>query len=211
MRDIELKMKRATKRVWAAAICCAFVFAGICSGQTPARNGEPAEKLSLDGVENFARVDGRLYRGAQPRDLAINELKNAGISIVVDFREEKVFVNREKREVEDAGMRFVSMPWDAHHGPKHEQIVTFLNLLRQNQDKKIFVHCERGADRTGLMMAVYRITFDHWTAEQAVKEMKAFHYDSRMLANLERYVRAYPAKLAADPELRGETGGRATQ
>lgn len=196
---------------WGVAICCAFACAGICSGQTPARSGAPAEKLSLDGIENFARVDDWLYRGAQPRDFAINELKNAGISMVVDFREEKAFVNREKHEVEGSGMQFVSMPWDAHHGPKHDQLVEFLNLLRQNPDKKIFVHCERGADRTGLMMAVYRITFDHWTAEQAVKEMKSFHYDSRMLPNLERYVRAYPEKLAADPELRGETGGRSAQ
>lgn len=175
-------------------------------------SGAPAEKLSLDGVENFARIDQWLYRGAQPKDFAFNELKNAGVAIVVDFRDENSEVTHEKKVVEGTGMQFVSLPWNSRSGPVHDQIVAFLNLLRQNPEKKVFVHCKRGADRTGLMVALYRITFDQWSVDQAVGEMKEFRYHNLLLPNLERYVRGYPAQLAADPALRGgQAGNRAAQ
>ncbi len=161
------------------------------SAQAPVAIGPPAEHLTLEGVENFARIGQTLYRGAQPKSFAYNELKNIGVAIVVDFREEKSEIASEKRAVEGTGMQFVSLPWTASHGPVSEEVTSFLNLVRANPDKKIFVHCRRGADRTGLMVAVYRINFDHWTPAQAVAEMHVFHYSSFFLPNLERFIAAY--------------------
>jgi tyrosine-protein phosphatase SIW14 len=171
--------------------CASTLGVSRVSAQTPPAIGAPAEHLTLEGVENFARIGQTLYRGAQPKSFAYNELKNIGVAIVVDFREEKSEIASEKREVEGTGMQFVSLPWTASHGPVSEEITSFLNLVRANPDKKIFVHCRRGADRTGLMVAVYRINFDHWTPAQAVEEMHTFHYRSFLLPNLERFVSAY--------------------
>ena len=161
------------------------------SAQVTATIGSPAERLTLDGVENFGRIGQALYRGAQPKSFAFNELKNIGVAIVVDFRDEKDEIATEKRSVEGIGMQFVSLPWRASHGPDENEIAAFLQLVRDNPGKKIFVHCKRGADRTGLMVAVYRITFDHWNSAQAVSEMHSFHYHSTLLPNLERYVSGY--------------------
>jgi protein tyrosine/serine phosphatase len=187
----------------AALAPAAFAQSQNPSGAAP--SNRPAERLSLEGVDNFARVGPALYRGAQPKGFAYNELKNAGVSIIVDFRNEPTEVAREKQQVEGLGMQFVSLPWSGHRGASHDQVAAFLNLLRDNPDKKIFVHCQRGADRTGMMVALYRMTFDHWTAEQAIEEMKQFHYRSFLLPNLERYVRAYPNLMAADPVFAGLT------
>jgi protein-tyrosine phosphatase len=74
--------------------------------------------------------------------------------------------------------------------------------MHHARGKKVFVHCRRGADRTGVMVALYRITFDHWSADQAVEEMKEFHYASFILWHLARFVRAYPTQLTSDPTLR---------
>jgi protein tyrosine/serine phosphatase len=164
--------------------------------------GAPAEKLTLDGVENFARIDGFLYRGAQPKPFAFDELKNAGIGVVVDFRDEKDEINDEQRRVEAAGMRFISLPWKGTGEPTHAEVLSFLNLMHDTRGKKVFVHCRRGADRTGVMVALYRMTFDHWSADQAVAEMKEFHYASFLLSHLAGFVRAYPTQLASDPTLR---------
>ena len=51
--------------------------------------------------------------------------------------------------------------------PKTEDVAHFLELLRASPDKKVFVHCERGAERTGVMVACYRISSERWTADQA--------------------------------------------
>jgi protein tyrosine/serine phosphatase len=164
--------------------------------------GTPAERLTLDGVENFARIDGFLYRGAQPKPFAFEELKNAGIGVVVDFRDEKEEINDEQKRVEAVGMQFVSLPWKGTGEPTHAEVLSFLNLMHDMRGKKVFVHCRRGADRTGVMVALYRMTFDHWGADQAVDEMKEFHYASFLLSHLAGFVRAYPTQLASDPTLR---------
>lgn len=89
----------------------------------------------------------------------------------------------------------------AQHDLTHEQVVAFLTLLRDNPDKTIFVHYYRGADRTGVMVALYRITFDHWTTDQAIEEMEAFRYRYLFLPHLQHFVEAFPAELSSDPAL----------
>jgi protein tyrosine phosphatase (PTP) superfamily phosphohydrolase (DUF442 family) len=160
----------------------------------------PAQKLFLSGVDNFGRVNEHLYRGAQPERSAYAELKSMGIDTVVKLNGEDAAA--EKRLVESYGMRFVSLPWNGEGLPSHEQVVAFLALLHDHPEYHVFVHCRVGADRTGVMVALYRMEFDHWTTAQAVSEMFEFHYHHMFLPHLARYVEAFPAAMAADASLR---------
>lgn len=90
--------------------CISMLGVSTVSAQAPPVIGAPAEHLTLEGVENFARIGQTLYRGAQPKSFAYNELKNIGVAIVVDFRDEKSEIASEKRAVEGTGMQFVSLP-----------------------------------------------------------------------------------------------------
>jgi protein tyrosine/serine phosphatase len=192
-------MKRPVKFAAFLSLAILILLGGSRVGaQEPIAAGQPAQRLTLDGVENFGRIGQALYRGAQPKSFAFNELKNIGVSIVVDFRDEKDAIATEKRSVEGIGMQFVSLPWRASHGPDENEIAAFLQLVRDNPGKKIFVHCKHGADRTGLMVAVYRITFDHWNSAQAVSEMYSFHYHGTLLPNLKRYVSGYHAPATSE-------------
>lgn len=166
-----------------------------------ASSAPAAQRLNLDGVDNFARVSDMLYRGAQPSNLAYNELKNIGVSVIVDFRDEKPEIAKEKASVEADGMQFISLPWSGRSIPTHDEVITFLNLMRDTQGKKVFVHCKEGRDRTGTMVALYRITFSHWSVAQALEEMHEFKYHATFLPGLAKYVKEYPAALAADPTL----------
>ncbi len=91
------------------------------------------------------------------------ELKKLGIGIVVNLRHEPDEIARERGLVEQQGMQYVSIPWRGKQDPKTEQVAQFLELLRANPDKKVFVHCERGAERTGVMVACYRMSSEQWT------------------------------------------------
>ena len=171
-----------------------------------AKNAERAAKASpakasITGIDNFGQVDAHLYRGAQPQPAAYAELKTLGIDTIVRFNPEGQDMAAEKSQVESLGMKFVSLPWSGLGEPTREQVVSFLSLLRDNPDAKIFVHCRLGADRTGVMVALYRLTFSRWDAARAVAEMHAFHYHHLLLPHLQRYVQSFSSAMASDKDL----------
>jgi protein tyrosine/serine phosphatase len=162
---------------------------------------DPPKELSVPSLPNSAKVTANLYRGAQPGPSGYAQLKNLGIEIVVDLRQEKPEIKDEQARVEASGMRFVSIPWSPLNNPSRAQIISFFDLLKDNPQKKIFVHCEEGADRTGTMIALYRVGLDGWTPQQAVAEMNLFHFHSVLYPHLARLVQEFPAAIAADPAL----------
>jgi len=78
--------------------------------------------------------------------------------------------------LENAGMKFYSIPMTASDPPSEITIHQFLQVVNDPANQPVFVHCEDGHIRTGVMTAVYRITHDGWTADQAYAEMKKYHF-----------------------------------
>jgi tyrosine-protein phosphatase SIW14 len=152
------------------------------------------------GLHNFGQVTENLYRGAQPTRDGFNSLHAMGIGIIVNFRDDRVAMEKEKREVESLGMKSVEIPWSANHEPSSAQIVEFFDLVRTNPNTKIFVHCRRGADRTGVMIASYRIAVEHKSVADAVSEMHRYHYDWLFRSQLKRYIESLPDLLQNDPQ-----------
>jgi protein tyrosine/serine phosphatase len=155
-----------------------------------------------EAVSNFAKVTDTLYRGAQPSNEGFSSLQKMGVSIIVNFRNEADETAAEKREVESLGMKYVGIPWKGSDEPSSAQIVQFLNLVRANSQAKIFVHCLRGADRTGTMIAAYRVVVEHKPVPEAVSEMHKFHYDHFFLPQLQRYVDSLPSLLQNNAEFK---------
>src|SRR5260370_42359511 len=59
----------------------------------------------------------------------------------------------------------------AHTG---EQLLKVLGLMNDGSAGPVFVHCRRGADRTGTVVACYRISHDGWQNPQALREAKQY-------------------------------------
>jgi tyrosine-protein phosphatase SIW14 len=154
----------------------------------------------LRGLPNFGRVAENLYRGGQPTSGGFNALHAMHVGIVVNFRDDRAEMTSEKREVESLGMKYIGIPWSANHEPSSAQLVEFLDLVRANQNTKIFVHCRRGADRTGVMIAAYRIAVEHKSAAESVSEMRHFHYDWLFRPQLKRYIESLPELFEKDPQ-----------
>jgi tyrosine-protein phosphatase SIW14 len=154
------------------------------------------------GLPNFGRVTEKLYRGAQPSSDGFDALHAMGVGVVVNLREDRTEVASEKRQVESRGMKSIGIPWSANREPSSAQIVEFLDLVRNNPDTKIFVHCRRGADRTGVMIAAYRIAVEHKSVAEALSEMHRYHYDWLFRSQLKRYLESLPGLLQNDPQFR---------
>jgi tyrosine-protein phosphatase SIW14 len=161
-----------------------------------------ARKLAVPGVPNLGEVSPTLYRGAQPTQEGFQKLAEMGISIVVDLRERGREV--ERRRVTKLRMRFVAIPWNCFH-PEDTDMARFLRLLRDNRGKKVFVHCQTGDDRTGMMIAAYRMVEEGWTAEEAMKEMEAYGFTSShylICAGLSSYEARFPRRFKTSPAFR---------
>ena len=160
------------------------------------------QRLSIRGVENAGKISEFLYRGAQPRGQGYEELKKMGIAIVVDLRNSKPERDsgetREQVKVEAAGMRYVEIRTSAFFGPTPGEVATFLQLLHDNEKQKVFVHCYFGDDRTGTMVATYRIAMDHWTSDDAYNEMRAFHFHKDLIL-MGHFVKVFPGLFALSP------------
>lgn len=145
------------------------------------------------GLPNFGQVTPNLFRGAQPGSDGYRTLQSMGVNIVVDMRGNR----SEQNAVEKLGMRYVSIPWKAN-SPSDEAIARFLKLVDENPDKKIFVHCRVGEDRTGIAIASYRMAKEGWSPDEAMKEMQLFGFNGfhhLIFPQLVRFERDFPQHL----------------
>lgn len=126
------------------------------------------------GVENFHQVSDSVYRGAQPSEAGFLSLSKLGIKTVLDLRAGDRENAGEKQMVEKYGMHYVSIPMHGMNKPNDDQIAQALVLLEATGSAPVFIHCKRGADRTGTVVAVYRMYHDKWTNEKALAEAKQY-------------------------------------
>ena len=166
--------------------------------QATAVSGNADRKLELSGVPQFIQVTPHLYRGGQPSEDGFQSLARMGIDIVIDLRGSR---RHERDLVTKLGMRYEAMPWHCPR-PKDKVFARFLLLLRQNPNKKVFVHCRLGDDRTGMMIAAYRMAVDNWTAEEAWTEMMHFGMNREICFPLIKYERKFPERLKKNADLR---------
>lgn len=153
--------------------------------------------LEVPGLRDFGQVTPTLYRGGQPSAEGFRTLARMGIEIIVDTGRSK----RDEALVKKLGMTYVSLPWYCPF-PKDTVFDRFVELIRENPGKKTFVHCRLGDDRTGMMIAAYRMAEDGWTAKQAMEEMHKFGYGPLhhlMCPGLAGYEKSFPRRLQDDP------------
>ena len=149
-----------------------------------------AERLEVAGVPNLGRVSPTLLRGGQPTEEGMRALAARGVAVVVDLRDGAEQFAEEKALVESLGMRAVHLPLHGWRTPRREQVEAFLAILCANRDRTVFVHCRRGAERTGVMLAAYRLAADGWSAEHALAEMKAFRFRALLFPHFSALVRS---------------------
>lgn len=158
-----------------------------------------AQRLpGIAGVDNFARVNASLYRGAQPTEEGLRQLKAMGVKTIIDFRS----YHSTHKQVVRAGMNPVEIPLQADLGsvpPDDAAIRKFFEVVLDPAQQPVYIHCAFGKDRTGTMAALYRLEVDGWTPEEALQEMQSFGYHNIYL-DLIHFVKGYkPRSYAKRP------------
>jgi len=142
----------------------------LALGLAPVWAGEP----QAAGVPNFHQVNERVFRGGQPTDDGWKSLAGLGIKTVVDLRPASEHsTDAEARSVQAAGMRYINVPMRGFYTPSQEEVSKVLALF-ESSDGPVFVHCRRGSDRTGTVIACYRVSHDQWKNDKAYKEARSY-------------------------------------
>jgi tyrosine-protein phosphatase SIW14 len=95
----------------------------------------------------------------------------------------------------------VHIPVGGFDAPSNQQIIQFLSIFRDHPEETVFVHCHYGEDRTGVFIASYRMSVQHWQAKQAINEMDSFGFNRRWQHRMKEFVKDFPARLDAAPDL----------
>jgi len=123
-------------------------------------------------LPNFLKVNDHLYRGGQPRKGGINRLKELGIKTVINLRRSSEGTRAERLEAEAAGLKYFNVSMSSLGRPSDEQMARVLEVIGQAENQPVFIHCQRGSDRTGTVIAAYRISQEGWSAKEALNEAK---------------------------------------
>ena len=121
-------------------------------------------------LPDFHQVNSQLYRGAQPRGGGLQKLKAIGIKTIVNLRGKDEHTGAEDEEARSLGLRSYNISLPEFSSPKDADVQRVLDIINATRNQPVFIHCRHGEDRTGTIIACYRISHDGWTAAAAKKE-----------------------------------------
>ena len=186
-------ISRLQQTALAALIACSLIlpaFAG--AGQ---KNDFTRGKATVN-IKNFGKVNDNIYRGGQPRGNNYRELVDAGIKTIVDLREDHE--RDAKSEAEKAGLRYINLPLAPKAYPSADAADRFLEIVNNEANWPVYVHCAGGRHRTGAMFAVYRMKVDEWNIERTYQEMKDYDFYTRWgHGDMKKFVQDYAANFRA--------------
>jgi len=140
------------------------------------------------GVDYAAEVTPGIWRGGVPDAEGVRWLKQRGVHTILSLRH---FHGEDEAEVvRAAGLRYEQIRLASTDSPESAQVQRFFDIISDAEAQPVYVHCLRGVDRTGAMIALYRMERQGWSNSDALAEMEFFGAHG-ILRELRRYVGAY--------------------
>jgi protein tyrosine/serine phosphatase len=127
-----------------------------------------ARPIESPGLPNFHEVTPQIFRSAQPWREGFQQLEKMGIRTVISLRDD----GADDDWAAGTKLKLVRIPMNLFKVDA-AAVAQVLALLQKKEDGPFLIHCQMGADRTGVVMAFWRITVQGWSREDAIAEMKA--------------------------------------
>ena len=158
-------MKTQNSR-FVANLCVTLLFLGLAATGKSNRPAQWATPITMAGAYNLHKVTDSLYRSAQPTHTGMKNLEKLGIKTVINLRAH----HSDADIMKGTALHSEAVNIDTWH-IADEEIISVLQFLRKKEDGPFLIHCQHGADRTGVSCAKYRIVVQGWTKEAAIDEM----------------------------------------
>jgi len=125
-----------------------------------------AEKVHMHPFNNLYKINDSIYRSEQPTKKGMQALQQLGIKTVLNFRNHHNDVD----EAKNTTLVIVRLSQNTNK-ISQQFIITALKII-QHSKKPILIHCFHGSDRTGVVIAAYRMVFENWTKDEAIAELR---------------------------------------
>ncbi|HEY9682490.1 MAG TPA: tyrosine-protein phosphatase [Oculatellaceae cyanobacterium] len=152
-------------------------------GQNTTKASKPEKSKVKADLPNFHEVHPYLYRGGEPTEEGLHQLKAMGVGTLIDLRAPSEMKVNEKQIATRLGLNYINLVMDSH-APTKKQVDRMLHEIdtakeasesgRKNQ--AVFVHCAHGSDRTGCMVGIWRVTREHWSYPETYQEMRKYYF-----------------------------------
>jgi tyrosine-protein phosphatase SIW14 len=162
------KIGRGRAAAWLLTVTLGSFFAA------PAQARDGREAIPGVSIPNFGRINANYFRGAQPKTHDYADLAALGVKMVIDLTRDGDA--NEAGLVQQAGLKFVRIPLTTSDRPSEGAVSQFLKLVNDPANQPVYVHCQGGRHRTGVMTAIYRLTHDGWSADRAFAEMNEYEF-----------------------------------
>ncbi len=145
-----------------------------------------AAATAAAAIPRFSQVGDGVYRGGRPNADDAPQLRAVGVVAILDleggfFGAETDAAREERRWAEAAGFKFYLVPMHPLRAPTPARIDETLAIMTDAANRPVFVHCTRGTDRTGVVVAAYRVAAEGWTPEEAYEEMLRLGFHRHLL------------------------------
>ena len=158
--------------------------AGAQAPGAPERNAEWA--TPLPHVSNLHQVTPVLYRSAKLDSADVAQLQTLGVKTVISLRS----FHSDTQVLDGSGIRAVRIPINTWAIRDKHVIATMRSIRAAEQQGPVLLHCLHGADRTGMMAAMYRMLYQGWPREKAIDELKNGGYGYHAVwKNIESYLK----------------------
>jgi protein tyrosine phosphatase (PTP) superfamily phosphohydrolase (DUF442 family) len=147
----------------------------------------PTWAKPIDVSSNLFQVDQGFYRNEQLQDKDIALLQALGVKTVLNLRS----FHSDDDLLKGTGIESVRVPINTW-AINDNNVSAALKALRAAQKEgPVILHCLHGADRTGLVTAMYRVLYQNWSKEVALKELTEGGYGYHaMWTNIPTYFNA---------------------
>lgn len=121
-------------------------------------------------LPRFQQVNEKLYRSAQPRAGGLARLRELGFNTVLNLRGANEQTRAEETEARALGLNYFNIELPGWGRPQDARVARVLEIITTPENGRVLIHCKDGVDRTGMIVALYRLTYDHWTTQKALAE-----------------------------------------
>jgi protein tyrosine phosphatase (PTP) superfamily phosphohydrolase (DUF442 family) len=166
------------------SICFLLLGLAFTAGLFAQRHPSWAVPVDAKAILNLHRIDTGVYRCAQPDEAAFSELEQMGVCEVLNLR----YLCSDHKEVSSSALTLHHVKMLAANSD-WDKLVKSLRIIK-HREAAIVIHCKHGADRTGLVCALYRIVFQGWSKEAAIDELENGGYGFHTIyANIPAFIR----------------------
>jgi|SRR5829696_5612270 len=153
------------------------------------------DATSYAELPRFQQVSERLYRGAQPRDGGLSRLRELGINTVINLRGASGQTRAEEAEVRALGLNYFNVALPNWGRPQDAGVRRILEIIAAPENGRVFIHCRTGVDRTGMIVAIYRMAYEGSNRHNALAEAERYGM-RRIQFWMHDYVRDYGDRMA---------------